>query len=250
MAFDLLHLGAQRVRDLPYRERRARLEALFADLELGPPWTLCPATADPADVGPWLSAWLPLGIEGVCFKDPAERYEPGRRGWLKYRRRSTTEAVIGAVTGGLEDPEGLLLGRFDQDGALRFVARSAPLSPEAAADLAGRLTPARRPEHVGQPEHPWLHERFTSRWKPTTPIEVALVQPDLVAEFSADVPQDREGGWRQLVRFLRLRPDLRPDQAPRLGERTDPVAANPEPAAGEDPAADETAADEDVHEQP
>jgi ATP-dependent DNA ligase len=233
VAFDLLHLGGQRVLDRPYRERRDRLEALFADFELGPPWTLCPATEDPADVGPWLSAWLPLGIEGVCFKDPGQRYQPGRRAWLKYRRRSTTEAVVGAVTGSLEEPEGLLLGRFDEDGGLRFVARSAPLSPEAAADLAGRLTPARRPEHVGEPEHPWLHERFTSRWKPTTPIEIALVRPELVAEFSADVPQDREGGWRQLVRFLRLRPELRPDQAPRFGERTDPTAADPEVAGTE-----------------
>lgn len=216
VAFDLLHLGAERTADEPYRVRRARLESLFADFRLGPPWTLCPAGSDPAVIDTWLGAWLPLGIEGVCFKDPGQRYQPGRRAWLKYRHRATTEAVVGAVTGSLAHPEGLLLGRFDDDGVLRFVGRSETLSPAVAVDLAARLEPPADPTG-----HPWAHERFTSRWKPATPVDVALVRPELVAEVSANVPQDREGGWRQLVRFLRLRPEIRPDRVPRLGERVE-----------------------------
>ncbi|MGW6821417.1 hypothetical protein [Streptomyces sp. NPDC055005] len=42
---------------LPYRERRRRLEVLFAPRGLRAPWTLCPMTTDLATAREWLESW-------------------------------------------------------------------------------------------------------------------------------------------------------------------------------------------------
>ncbi|MBB5939052.1 hypothetical protein [Streptomyces zagrosensis] len=91
-------------------------------------------------------------------------------------RRDTTEAVIGVITGTMHRPQTLVLGRLDAAGTLRPAARGTPLRPEAARDLAVRLTPA-EPDH-----HPWEGGRFTASRGSRTPLDVVLVEPDLVAE--------------------------------------------------------------------
>ncbi|MEU1409669.1 hypothetical protein ABZ471_47020 [Streptomyces sp. NPDC005728] len=132
----------------------------------------------------------------------------------KIRRRDTTEGIVGAVTGTLHLPQTLLLGRYDQNGELRLIARSTPLHPEAARRFTGQLAPA-------QPGHPCEGVRFTTSWGSRTPLDVILVQPQLVAEIDVDTAQDR-GAWRHPARFVRLREDMPP---------TD-VAALAMPAAG------------------
>jgi ATP-dependent DNA ligase len=105
------------------------LESLFADHELGPPWMLCPMTTDPALEREWLEEWTQVpGLEGIVTKRLASPYSPGARGWSKLRRRQTTEAVIGGVTGSLHRPQLLVLGRHDAEGQLRSVGRTTPLS--------------------------------------------------------------------------------------------------------------------------
>lgn len=114
MVFDLLEIEGAVLLQEPLHRRRAALEELFAARRLSAPWTLCPQTTDAEVARTWLdSAWRSVGIEGVMVKDPASRYRPGVRGWNKLRARTTTEAVIGAVTGTLRCPMSLLLGRFD-----------------------------------------------------------------------------------------------------------------------------------------
>ncbi|MFJ3914182.1 ATP-dependent DNA ligase [Streptomyces vinaceus] len=46
IAFDILQTGGTELLSLPYRERRRRLEVLFAAHTLTSPWTLCPMTTD------------------------------------------------------------------------------------------------------------------------------------------------------------------------------------------------------------
>ncbi|MFC8616012.1 hypothetical protein ACFT9M_06290 [Micromonospora purpureochromogenes] len=55
------------------------------------------------------------------------RYEPGHRGWRKFRAYCATEAVIGGVTGAIGAPETLLVGRFDRRGRLRYTGPTHPL---------------------------------------------------------------------------------------------------------------------------
>ncbi|MCX4993403.1 ATP-dependent DNA ligase, partial [Streptomyces sp. NBC_00568] len=56
VVFDLLRdEGAgDNVTRLPYQDRRARLEALFAEHALRPPWTLCPMTLDRSEALSWM----------------------------------------------------------------------------------------------------------------------------------------------------------------------------------------------------
>ncbi|WP_329202736.1 MULTISPECIES: ATP-dependent DNA ligase [unclassified Streptomyces] len=130
--------------DLPYVERRARLEALFAEHALTAPWTLCPMATDAATAREWLESWTDAsGVEGIVVKPLTSRYMPGHREvWIKVRRRDTTEAIIGAVTGTLTRLGLLVLGRHDHDGRLRAVGRTVPLRPEAARLVAQHLAAA------------------------------------------------------------------------------------------------------------
>ncbi|WP_199896917.1 ATP-dependent DNA ligase [Streptomyces niger] len=167
VAFDLLHQDVD-LTGRPYVERRAALEALFAEYGLGAPWTLCPMTTDEERAREWLS-WSVVGIEGAVFKRLRQPYLPGKHagGWRKYRVRESTEAIVGAVTGSVSRPGTLLLGRL-------------------ARDLAAQLAPA-------GPEHPWRGRTFSAGWHTNDVLDVTLVAPELVAEIDADVALDGAG---------------------------------------------------------
>lgn len=122
------------------------------------------------------------------------------------RSRITTEAVIGGITGPLTAPGVLLLGRYDVTGDLRLVARTTPLPTTARRELSTRLLPA-------EPAHPWHGRRFSAGWGTHGELNYQPIQPDLVAEFVADSAVDA-GRYRHPVRYLRLRDDLSPQQAP------------------------------------
>ncbi|WP_405657984.1 hypothetical protein OG379_00310 [Streptomyces sp. NBC_01166] len=69
IAFDVLQSDGQELLGEPFARRREVLEALFADHRLGPPWTLCPSTTDPAVAEEWLYEWTDVpGVEGVVVK--------------------------------------------------------------------------------------------------------------------------------------------------------------------------------------
>ena len=208
---------------LPYRERRARLEEFFDRLALRPPWTLCPSTTSRSLAQQWSQQWAPLGIEGIVAKSLTERYLPGARRWRKWRWRHSTEAIVGAVTGPFARPQTLLLGRLDPRGRLRYVARTVPLPPAAARQVAAELVPA----GAG---HPWSGRAFTAGWHSREPLHPTLVSPRLVAEIAADTAVDA-GIWRHPVRLLRLRADLSPDDVPASA-----LATRPPPAELRDPA--------------
>ncbi|WP_037890881.1 ATP-dependent DNA ligase [Streptomyces sp. NRRL S-87] len=212
VAFDVLQQDGAELLALPYADRRARLEALFADHALTAPWTLCPMTTDLAKARQWFELWTDLsGVEGIVVKGLDTRYLPGHRGWTKIRRRDTTEAVIGAVTGTLSRPGVLVLGRYDDAGRLHAVGRTVPLRPHAARQVAEHLTAA-------DPGHPWTGVRFASAWGSHEVLDTTLVRPEVVAEVSADRAVDG-GVFRHPVRFQRLRLDETVEHVPPFGTR-------------------------------
>ncbi|WP_333732570.1 ATP-dependent DNA ligase [Streptomyces sp. IBSBF 3010] len=212
ITFDVLQVEGRELLDKPYAARRALLEALFVEHGLTPPWTLCPSTTDMATAAEWLNEWTRTpGIEGIVIKSLTGRYRPGVRGWTKVRRRETSESIIGGVTGSLQRPNVLLLGRYDNTGRLRLVGKTVPLKPAAAQDVAALLTPA-------DPDHPWTGARFTARWGSRDLLDPVLVAPEQVAEVSADTAQDH-GVWRHPVRYIRVRQDVPPEQVPKLNKR-------------------------------
>jgi ATP-dependent DNA ligase len=66
VAWDLLALGDDDLRDVPQGERRARLEQVLADSE--PPVHLTPATSDRSLAADWFDRFEGAGLDGVVAK--------------------------------------------------------------------------------------------------------------------------------------------------------------------------------------
>ena len=94
VVFDLLWLDGRDLMELPYAERRARLDEL--DLN-GEHWRTPPYHAGPGEGRSLLDATREQGLEGVVAKRLDSPYVPGSRGgsWLKIKHHNHQEVVIG-----------------------------------------------------------------------------------------------------------------------------------------------------------
>lgn len=198
IVFDVLNCEGQDLRSEPYDQRRQAIEGLLDKPRPG--LGLMPATTDPDAATAWLRD-QPPGVEGVVAKKRDQRYRPGVRGWQKLKARRTAEAVVGGVLGSLEQPGGLVLGRYEQE-RLRVAGRTGPLAPAAWAQVARLL----RPSAGG---HPWPSRLPASRFGqiPGDEIDYVQVEPELIVEIEADTAFE-QGRWRHATRFLRVRHDL------------------------------------------
>lgn len=211
IVFDVLQAGDEVILKHSLKERRALLEDVFARWTLKAPWTLCPATTDPDLARQWLDpAWAAVGVEGAVIKPLSSTYEPGQRGWFKLRSRASADAVVGAVTGPLTSPTSVLLGRYDQDGRFRLVARSAPLTSLLRREVGAVLTQA-------ESDHPWRDITFAAGWGSRQVLKHRCVRPVIVAEFEGDSAVDT-GRYRHPVRLRRIRDDLAPADVPLYNE--------------------------------
>jgi bifunctional non-homologous end joining protein LigD len=168
--FDLLYLDGRSLMDLPYSERRARLESLELS---GPAWRV--PTAHPGSGTQLLGATAKQGLEGVVAKRLDTRYEPGRRSgaWLKIKNTLRQELVIaGWIPGeGRRTARiGALLMGFYEDGKFRYAGRVGTGFTEKTLDeLRKRLTPLKR-------------DASPFDIAPKLPREAVFVEPRLVAE--------------------------------------------------------------------
>ena len=204
--FDVLADAGDDLTGLPLHQRRARLEDLLADAP--PALALCPQTSDVELARSWFDELAVTGAEGLVVKDLAGVYRIGGRGssWWKYKRKVTVEAIIGGITGAIEDPRALLLGRVDGRGRrLRYVARTVPLALSQRQEIGRMLTAA-----TGS--HPWpqpLPAAWIGQLERREPQPYVQVEPLLVAEIVVDQAYDL-GRYRHPVRHLRVRADLGP----------------------------------------
>jgi ATP-dependent DNA ligase len=206
VAFDLLAAGNRDLRGWKLARRRAELEALAAGW--APPLQLSPMTDDVDEARQWFDDYRLAGVEGLVAKGAGSRYAPGRRDWLKVKSWETTEVVAGGVIGPIERPSQLVGGRY-RDGELVVVGRTSPLSPRQAEELAAVLTPA-------GDDHPWPDRIGTGRFGGgRLSVPLTKVQPSLVVEVSADAAL-QAGVFRHPLRYVRVRPDLQPDDLPPL----------------------------------
>jgi ATP-dependent DNA ligase len=198
VAFDLLALEDESLLELPFVERRARLEKL--------PVTATPLTSARDEAEPWL-----LSGEGVVAKDVNAPYRPGQRvGMVKVKRLRTIDAVIVGYRPGKEEGTvgSLILGLYDDAGKLHVVGHSSGLRAAEKRALVGRL----EPYETGNRGH-----GDPSRWQSERDLEWIELRPELVVEVTYD--HTSGGRIRHGTKIIRWRDD-KPPQDCKLEQMT------------------------------
>jgi ATP-dependent DNA ligase len=210
VAFDVLVIGDDDLRDRPFAERRTRLEQL--------PVTVTPSTTDPAVAREWLAGARGAAIDGVVVKPVDLTYQPGKRAMVKVKPERTVDCVVAGFRFHAETPVvgSLLLGLWDDDGRLRHVGVASSFTAARRAQLLGELA-----DHVGPLEgHPWANgfdigrsplgrlRGAAGRWTPDLELDWVPLRIELVAEVAYG--QVDGARLRHPARFLRWRPDRDP----------------------------------------
>jgi ATP-dependent DNA ligase len=196
VAFDLLADGDESLLELPYDERRRRLEDAVDSDQV----QLTPVTPDRDAAG----AWLTGRSEGVVAKEADAGYRPGERtGMLKIKRLRTADAVVAAFRFGKEPNTvgSLILGLYDDAGELHVVGHTSGFTAKQKRELVELLEPYR------------THERGTgepSRWKSDEELVWEGLRPELVCEVAFDHITGQR--IRHGAKFKRWRPDKAPEE--------------------------------------
>jgi len=200
VAFDLLFSGAEDLTGQAQRHRRAQLEALLAGAK--PPLHLTPMTRDRALAMDWLKRFEGAGLDGVIAKPADLAYQSGKRALIKVKHVRTAECVVVGFRRHKASDEAvgsLLLGLYDDRGALHHVGVTSAFTMARRRELLKELGPLRTHErHPGSP----------SRWNAGKDASWEALRPERVCEVKYDHLQgDR---FRHAAIFLRWRPDKRP----------------------------------------
>ncbi|MFI6819611.1 ATP-dependent DNA ligase [Micromonospora sp. NPDC050187] len=213
VAFDLLAIDDEVLLDLPYPQRRARLEAALAGVR--PPVHVTPVTTDVDTAHRWFDVFEGAGLDGLIAKPADLPYEPGKRLMFKVKHARTADVVVAGFRWHKSGPVvgSLLLGLYDQAGTLHHVGVCASFTMARRAELLEELGPYR---DVGD-DHPWAHgdhergQRIpggVSRWTGGKNLEWEPLRPELVVEVGYDAMEgDR---FRHTAQFVRWRPDRDP----------------------------------------
>jgi ATP-dependent DNA ligase len=211
IAFDLLALGDESLMDQPQSVRRDRLAQSLASA--GPPVHLTPATSDVALARDWFTHFEGAGLDGVVAKPMGASYSPDKRVMFKIKHARTADCVVGGYRLHKSGPVvgSLVLGLYDDDGALQHVGVSASFPMKRRAELIDELAPYLLPDGA---EHPWLGEAMSeraptssagSRWNQGKDMSFVPLRPELVVEVAYD---HMEGArFRHTAQFRHFRPD-------------------------------------------
>ncbi len=220
VAFDLLAIDDDDLRDLPFRERRARLEKVLRKAK--PPIHLTPSTTDRDLAEDWFDRFEGAGFDGVMAKDPDGVYTENKRSQLKVKHKRTADCVVAGYRVH-KDGEGigsLLLGVYDDDGELNHLGVAASFSAARRKELVDELAPY---EKDALADHPWkewadlqAHEEggrkpgAQNRWTGQKDQSWSPLRPELVAEVTYDGLQS--GRFRHTSHLVRWRFDKTPPE--------------------------------------
>jgi ATP-dependent DNA ligase len=223
VAWDLLALGHEDLRERPLAERRKRLEEMLRDARK--PVHLSPATRDRALAEDWFRRFEGAGLDGVMAKRLDEPYRPGERTMIKVKHKRTADCVVAGFRwhkNGVGTMVGsLLLGLYDDAGTLHHVGVTAAFTTAARRQLVDELAPLREDALEGHPWRDWAeaHEEAnakgqrlpgaSSRWNRGKDPSWEPLRAERVCEVAYDHMQgDR---FRHAAQFVRWRPDKRPE---------------------------------------
>jgi ATP-dependent DNA ligase len=218
--FDLLAEGNQDLRGMPFQNRRQMLESLLSSAT--PPLHLTPATSELNVARDWFRRFEGAGLDGVIAKAAAGIYEPNKRVMLKIKHERECDCVVAGFRwhkkGERTSVGSLLLGLFDDSGALQHVGVCASFTDTKRRELVEFLAPYRKNALAA---HPWKHwaehasgdagHRMPggqSRWSQGKDLSWEPLRAELVVEVAYDHMQgDR---FRHTAQFRRWRTDKKP----------------------------------------
>jgi len=218
--FDLLLNGKRDLRQAAFQERRRQLTALLSSSK--PPLYVTPATTDIDIARDWFSRFEGAGLDGVMAKPVSGTYEPNKRVMLKVKHERDCDCVVAGFrwhkNGKGTKVGSLLLGLFDDAGALQHVGVCASFTEKTRKDLVEFLEPYRRNALNGHPWRQWAEHESSgsgrrmpggqSRWSQGKDLSWEPLRPELVVEVAYDHMQGSR--FRHLAQFRRWRKDKRP----------------------------------------
>ena len=216
--FDLICEGERDLRGEPFQSRRRELESLLASA--APPIHLTPATHDSSVASDWFRRFEGAGLDGVMAKPATGAYEPDKRVMLKVKHERDCDCVVAGFRWHKKGERtlvgSLLLGLFDDAGALQHVGVCASFTEAKRAELAEFLTPYRREALANHPWKAWAEsggegQRMPggqSRWSQGKDLSWEPLRPELVVEVAYEHMQGTR--FRHLAHFRRWRTDKKP----------------------------------------
>ena len=218
--FDLLCEEERDLRSDSFQVRRQRLEALLSSAK--PPIHLTPATRSRKTAADWFRRFEGAGLDGVVAKLASGTYEENKRVMLKVKHERDCDCVVAGFRWHKKGERtlvgSLLLGLYDDAGALQHVGVCASFSTAKRKELVDFLAPYREDALAS---HPWKHwadhggdeeaKRMPggqSRWSQGKDLSWEPLRPELVVEVAYDHMQgDR---FRHTAQFRRWRSDKKP----------------------------------------
>ncbi len=202
IAFDLLAEGDDLLQDVPFRERRSRLERVLAGAEH--PLHMTRTTVDRDVAVRWLAEFEGAGLDGVVAKPLDQPYAPGKRTLTKIKHARTADVVAlgyrihksGSGVGSL------LVGLYDDDDVLRQVGGVAAWSDRRRLELIDELAPFAERDDEGEIVK---GEGERSRFTGAKDVSFVRLRPERVLEVRYD--QLEGARFRHTVQFERWRPD-------------------------------------------
>lgn len=215
--FDLLCDGDYDLRAEPFEQRRKRMEALLASTK--PPIHLTPVTHDRKIATDWFHRFEGAGLDGVMAKQRASPYEANRRLMLKVKHERDCDCVVAGFRWhkkGEGTVGSLLLGLFDDSGALHHVGVCASFTVQKRVELVEFLAPYRENALAHHPWRGWAEaagdgQRMpggVSRWSNGKDLSWEALRPELVIEVAYEHMQGAR--FRHMSQFRRWRFDKKP----------------------------------------
>jgi ATP-dependent DNA ligase len=207
VAFDLLAVDGEDVREVAFAQRRERLAALVPGL--GAPWYLTPSTADVDEASRWFTEFESAGCDGIVAKRLDRRYVEGERAMVKVKHRRDADVVVGGYRLHKEGDRvgSLLLGLYNDAGELHFIGHCSGFGDADRKALLERLREYEADDSFGEAVR---RPGAESRWSAGKDLSWNAVRAELVCQVSYDqLTGDR---FRHATRFERWRPDKDPQE--------------------------------------
>jgi ATP-dependent DNA ligase len=217
VGFDLLALGDDDLRSVPFGQRHAALEEVMAHVE--PPLHLTPTTTDHTLAAEWFRVFEGAGLDGLIAKPIGDPYVENKRTQLKVKHVRSADAVVAGFRWH-KDRKGvgsLLLGLHDDAGGLHHVGVAASFTAKRRAELVDELAELTEGALDDHPWRGWAEAQAHAdgrmpgaphRWNAQKDHSWVPVRIERVVEVKYG--STLNGRFREVTKVLRWRPDKAP----------------------------------------